>query len=609
MDKLVEILRKCSVEDMEYISKVLDSNLSFTNDRKRKSLLDKARGAWGGSSHNQLVELVDEQVRYFGSSDAAYLKRSIFSKNGGVSASELISDVYRKLTEEEFCMDVDVRVEARLEHLVRDVVDAKVREIRQKSGTLNEFLSSNFGVDDDLVREFVMKVSGVNGGGNAPALMYEVFGREMALGVIKCIVDSVSEPFLEPSVVDSLKRGFSGDDGSKYAYALPYFGPAIVLANNIQGAAFRKTVPICLHLGFVSLRDELNSFDENNYAEFEYMLANIMFRVDGDMSDDECEWLVKKSEVVKKQVKDRIDGILESDDKFVEVRDWYKSLGKIPQDRLSASLARLAHVDKKRTVEKEAFMIQMAQISNGNDKLKLYVSRDKATMRQGHFKNNLFEYIGADEFLEKSTSCSQFNNASIYVDNPFVDNELMAFSPSDFEVAQGRLYDGLIPLLKDLGAKKFLMSEISSTKDLNEDSVSVGVSVSAKKVGGASLESGMNFSELVDIHKKESVEVTFDGAGAPLMNFFKSDKKLKKELLAKYRGNKIYVELIEGRFGENKITSFKYKIKSNDARKIDSGIRASVKFDKGLVKGSVRVGYNSLDDSSMAIEKELDITF
>ena len=87
-----KILQKCTKEDFEYLSEVLDSYVAFTDDRKRKNLL-----AEYPQSKNELIDLVDKQIRYYGSSDIAYAFRSIFAKDAGVSADEIVSDVADKM--------------------------------------------------------------------------------------------------------------------------------------------------------------------------------------------------------------------------------------------------------------------------------------------------------------------------------------------------------------------------------------------------------------------------------------------------------------------------------------------------------------------------------
>jgi len=72
------ILYRCKQEDLEYLSQVLESNASFTNDQKRKKLLIASRNK--EQQREALIELIDKQIRYYGSSDFAYMGRRIVNK-------------------------------------------------------------------------------------------------------------------------------------------------------------------------------------------------------------------------------------------------------------------------------------------------------------------------------------------------------------------------------------------------------------------------------------------------------------------------------------------------------------------------------------------------
>ena len=79
------ILEKCEKDDFVYISTVLDSYLSFTNDKRRKELLALSEAC--AESKSELIELMDKQIRYYGSSDIAYIKRALLGEDGGVSSN------------------------------------------------------------------------------------------------------------------------------------------------------------------------------------------------------------------------------------------------------------------------------------------------------------------------------------------------------------------------------------------------------------------------------------------------------------------------------------------------------------------------------------------
>ena len=53
------ILQKCTRSDFEYLSEVLDSYISFTNDEKRKSLLEMKTM----QDREELIDLIDKQIR------------------------------------------------------------------------------------------------------------------------------------------------------------------------------------------------------------------------------------------------------------------------------------------------------------------------------------------------------------------------------------------------------------------------------------------------------------------------------------------------------------------------------------------------------------------
>ena len=122
-----KILQKCTNNDLEYISEILDSYVAFTNDSKRKELLKKTIKDGDITTKNELIKLIDKQIRYYGSSDVAYLFRSLFNDDGGVSAEEVISDVANKLKVK---VKLGASTEKMLELLVLAVVD---KELLSKS--------------------------------------------------------------------------------------------------------------------------------------------------------------------------------------------------------------------------------------------------------------------------------------------------------------------------------------------------------------------------------------------------------------------------------------------------------------------------------------------
>ena len=92
-----EILNLCDHNDLKEISDILKSHVSFTSDTRRNKLLSLSSSS--ASARIELIDLMDKQIRYFGSSDIAFIYRELFSKDksGEVTSVELIQDVCKKL--------------------------------------------------------------------------------------------------------------------------------------------------------------------------------------------------------------------------------------------------------------------------------------------------------------------------------------------------------------------------------------------------------------------------------------------------------------------------------------------------------------------------------
>ncbi len=239
------ILQKCTKSDFEYLSEVLDSYISFTNDEKRKSLLEMKTM----QDRKELIDLIDKQIRYYGSSDIMYLLRSIFSDNGAVSAEEIILDVADKLKVK---IKVGSSVEKSLETIAKSVVE---RELLSKTPEELYGYFKKIGVgdtDNKAIIEFMKK----NGTVTILPILTQILGPKVTFSILQSILITVISSMIgreaaKKIVQELLKRN----------PWLQTLGPVMWvisgtwLAFDLQGPAFRKTVPICLYLGIVSLRD------------------------------------------------------------------------------------------------------------------------------------------------------------------------------------------------------------------------------------------------------------------------------------------------------------------------------------------------------------------
>ncbi|CPR18200.1 MULTISPECIES: YaaW family protein [Brenneria] len=248
------IINKCTDDDFKYLSEILDSYVSFTNDKRRKNLL--AESKHNANSKTQLVNLIDSQIKYYGSSDIAYLKRKLLQGNGGTEAREIVEDACNKLK-------VKIKhggsTESLLERLVYAVVE---KELISKTP---EELSRSFKTMglDEADRELILTHLKSSGKVLVLPILLKVLGQKITLGIIETIIVSLITQIIGREAAKVLVKEIM--KRNPWINAL---GPAVWvlssawLAFDLQGPAYRKTIPICLYLGIVALRDGKEDAEE-----------------------------------------------------------------------------------------------------------------------------------------------------------------------------------------------------------------------------------------------------------------------------------------------------------------------------------------------------------
>ncbi len=241
------ILKKCKKEDFNYLSEVLDSYLSFADDQKRKSLL--AQSESNSHAKAELITLIDKQIKYFGSSDIAYLARSLFFSSGGVSAIEIVSDVCDKLS-------IKIKMGGSVETLLERVVSAVVeKELLSKSPEDLSKAFKDIGMGNSDIKAIMEKIK-YNGKIAILPILVEVLGPKVTMGIIETIIISLIAQIIgreaaKQLVKEVMKRNPWINALGPVLWALS----GVWLVFDLQGPAYRKTVPITLYLGIVALRD------------------------------------------------------------------------------------------------------------------------------------------------------------------------------------------------------------------------------------------------------------------------------------------------------------------------------------------------------------------
>ena len=342
--------------------------------------------------------------------------------------------------------------------------------------------------------------------------------------------------------------------------------------------------------------------------QFLLILAEVLFRIDGEIAPLEQAHLneLRERSNVTKEAEDRLATVQKDRNIFASLRSWYKALSNEERQAIAVDAGKLADIDQKRTAEEEAFLIQLAQIIENQDRLDLFVATQQSN--SSLIEHDLFKYMTEQQFSTSFVnSTCKFNVGQIYISNPHESTSLIPFCVEDFELSQDQLFDSIIELLKELGAKSVVISESSEatndTKLTGEAAAEGGNAITTINVEAAGKQALHNL-----IRTKAGVEVLFDGSKAGFFDRFRY-QKVEAQLLRKFKNNAQCCTIIKTRFGNNKAKYFRHEVRSNEARSIARSINAAAKVDYKLVKATAKAGVAQDESITKSVEKSLTVHF
>jgi uncharacterized protein YaaW (UPF0174 family) len=236
--------------DLEFIIGVLKSPLSFSADGvMEQTMLDYDRER-SPEAKRELARILDRELRYAGSSDLAYLVRWLWNDDAGVRPERLLVDVANKLNVK---LKTIGSFEAKLQRLVQSVAEKELLEMdpeRQQELVTSQGIGTT--AAQELLRHLKQKgpVSGV-------PLLITLAGREAGEKIATALVIRVITVILGRHAAAQLIKSLA----TRFPWWADWIGPAAWavtgawVAHDVQGPAFRKTIPVTLYLGLVMLRE------------------------------------------------------------------------------------------------------------------------------------------------------------------------------------------------------------------------------------------------------------------------------------------------------------------------------------------------------------------
>lgn len=342
--------------------------------------------------------------------------------------------------------------------------------------------------------------------------------------------------------------------------------------------------------------------------KFEFLLARLMFEIDGAISEEEQVYLGFRSSKFQKEMNE-IDEAIHGPDAYRYVKERFEAVkAGCRESDLAEHLEFFADIDGRRTAEEVALLVQMLNMFDGGGRLSLYVTREAHAQAGGSVVKGFFNYIDRAEYEARGGALDfPFESRMVYVEDPFDLDRLIPLDDHAFEEAQDRFLDGLLLLLAQLGAKSMTMSLSSGASSSESSQGKVEIGGGAKGFSASVMASG-NSAVFEDWRNCENVAVKFDGSRLSLFSRL-FPGRLKNSLLRRHQSNKLYVALIQGRFRGNRIKKITHELASDTVDRVSRGIKFASKVSAKVAKAKAGVQVENASKSKGTFKRKLVIEF
>lgn len=249
--EMSSLLMKCDTEDFSFLIQQIDSYVSLTDDKFLREQLARFREVPSTANKVALVELLEREIRYLGSSEIGYAYRKMRSDDpvAGVSIHEMANDACKLLKIQRKPLG---SVEAKLEQLAKKVAH---QTFFAMAGEQQRALFRDAGVSDAHSTEMLHKLKT-----NKPLLMpllLQILGREGTMLLLEGLVIGALSVLLGKEAAKVLVKSAL----ARVPWLAEFLGPIVWTlslawwAYDLQGPANRKVIPILVYLGVVGLRD------------------------------------------------------------------------------------------------------------------------------------------------------------------------------------------------------------------------------------------------------------------------------------------------------------------------------------------------------------------
>lgn len=249
--QLTSLFSKCTTADFAMLISQIDSYVNLSADAELRGLLDDFEKQESSAARSQLEKTLEREIRYLGSADVAYAYRKLTSNEepSGVSFDEIISDVSSKLKIKQKLVG---SIESKVERIVKFTVEKLFFSMSPEE---QRELFTKAGVGKGQQEDFFNRVKD-NKAHFLPILL-SILGPEVTLVIVQGLAISALAAVIGRKAAEQLIKNLL----ARFPWWAEWLGPIVWglslswLALDLQGSAYRKTIPIVIYLGIVGLRD------------------------------------------------------------------------------------------------------------------------------------------------------------------------------------------------------------------------------------------------------------------------------------------------------------------------------------------------------------------
>ncbi|MBT8400729.1 MAG: hypothetical protein KJO98_09650 [Rhodothermia bacterium] len=244
-----EILNSLEVADYDFVAALMKNWVNFTDDAEVDRRIRAFEASGSEEDRARVVEKLEREIRYLGSSDIAYVMRYVTGREPGVSFREILRDVAHtlKVRPDRLGTDREVTIDLVHQYATSQFADLSADEQQR--------MLEDLGVEKEKATAFLMRSAGVF----ALPVMIEAFSAVIVEGLIKRVVLATIAKFLGEQAAQKIFLWVAG----RFPWWLKWVGPAAWTASvswtalDLQGPAMRKTVPVVLYLGLCCVRQSV----------------------------------------------------------------------------------------------------------------------------------------------------------------------------------------------------------------------------------------------------------------------------------------------------------------------------------------------------------------